>query len=110
MFVFGIIAIVFGAMKSSDVYKMAYQRAKNDRRVVEALGQPIRDGWIVAGKTEVSGSSGQSDTSFSIRGPRGGATVYAVATKSEGEWQYSKLRVRIDKTSETIDLLEEGAE
>src|SRR4051812_4624919 len=40
----GIIMLVFGAMKSSDVYKAALHRAKADPRVVEALGKPIKDG------------------------------------------------------------------
>ena len=51
-FVFFIIAIVFGAMKSSDAYKMALARAKADPRVVSALGSPIEDGFFATRENE----------------------------------------------------------
>jgi hypothetical protein len=99
-----IILVVFGAMKQSDAYKMAVARAKADSRVVTALGTPIAEGWWLSGNTNVNGSSGDADISIPISGPKGKGTIYAVATKSAGEWTYSKLQVKIDSTGETIDL------
>jgi hypothetical protein len=106
-FVAGIVLLVFGAMKSSDAYKIALSRAKADQRVAEAIGTPIEDGWFVSGSTNVSGGSGKSDLTIPIHGPKGEATIYAVATKSAGQWEYSKLVVKVEKTDETIDLAEE---
>ena len=97
-------------MKSSDVYKTALARAKHDPRVIEALGQPIHAGWIVSGNTKVTGDSGESDLTIPIHGRKGQAKIYAVATRSEGVWQYSKLVVNVKATGETIDLNEEAAE
>jgi len=97
---------VFGVIKSSDAYKNAVARAKKDPRVIEALGTPIKETWYVVGNTEVSGGSGKSDLSIPIRGPKGKAVIYAVATKFAGEWQYTKLVVKIKGTGETIDLTE----
>jgi len=97
---------VVTAVKSSDAYKMAVARAKSDPRVIEAIGTPINEAWWVAGSTEVSGGSGRSDLTIPLRGPKGNATVYAIATKFAGDWQYSKLVVKIDNTGETIDLIE----
>ena len=54
-----------------------------------------------------SGVAGLSDSGSS--GPKGKGTIYAVATKSAGEWTYSKLEVKIDSTGETIDLGPRGA-
>lgn len=96
--------VVFGAIKSSDAYKGALARAKADSRVTQAIGTPIKEGWFVAGKTEVSGGSGKSDLTIPIEGPNGKATIYAVATKFAGDWKYSKLVVKIDSTGEVIDL------
>jgi hypothetical protein len=104
LFVVCICMIVFGAMKSSDAYKTALARAKSDPRVTSALGTPITEGWFVSGNTNVSGGSGNSDLSIPIHGPKGDAKIYAVAAKSEGEWQYSKLVVKVESTGETIDL------
>jgi hypothetical protein len=106
-FVASIVLLVFGAMKSSDAYKIALSRAKADQRVAEAIGTPIENGWFVSGSTNVSGGSGKSDLTIPIHGPKGEATIYAVATKSAGQWEYSKLVVKVEKTGETIDLAEE---
>lgn len=95
----------FSILKSSDVYKTALDRAKNDPRVVAALGTPIHEGLVPSGKTNVSGPSGEADIGIPISGPKGKATIYAVATKSAGEWAFSKLAVKIDG-GETIDLNE----
>jgi Cytochrome oxidase complex assembly protein 1 len=108
-FVAMIVVVVFGAMKSSDAYKIAVTRAKNDERVVRAIGKPISEGFFTSGNTNVSGGSGQSDLAIPISGPKGKAKIYAVATKSAGEWVYSKLVVRVESTGETIDLNEESA-
>src|SRR5471032_657415 len=81
-FVAMIVVVVFGAMKSSDAYKIAVTRAKNDERVVRAIGKPISEGMFMSGNTNVSGGSGQADLAIPISGPKGKAKIYAVATKS----------------------------
>ncbi|HEX4640004.1 MAG TPA: cytochrome c oxidase assembly factor Coa1 family protein [Chthoniobacterales bacterium] len=103
-FVAFLVLVIFGALKQSDVYKMAVARAKADSRVIAALGTPIEEGWYLSGNTNVNGGSGNADLSIPISGPKGKGTIYAVATKSAGEWTYSKLVVKIDSTGETIDL------
>jgi hypothetical protein len=105
-FVFVIVSIVFGAMKSSDAYKTALAKAKADPRVVNALGSPITDGFLVWGTTNVSGSSGQADLTIPISGSHGKGTIYFVASKFAGEWTFSKLIVEVGKTRERIDLTE----
>jgi len=106
-FVFIIISIVFGAMKSSDAYKSALAKTKADPRVVAALGSPITDGFLVSGKTNVSGTSGHADMTVPISGPKGKGTIYFVATKFAGDWTFSKLVVEIGETGERIDLVED---
>jgi hypothetical protein len=105
-----IVVVVFGVIKSSDAYKIAVAHAKADPRVVEALGSPITEGWMVSGNTNVSGGSGESDLTIPIHGPQGDGKIYAVAKKSGGHWEYSKLVVEVAKTGDTIDLTEEANE
>jgi hypothetical protein len=107
-FVAMIVVVVFGAMKSSDAYRIAASRARNDERVVRAIGKPVTEGWFVSGSTKVVGGSGQADLEIPISGPKGKAKIYVVATKSAGEWVYSKLVVRVESTGETIDLNEDA--
>ena len=101
-----IITIVFGMIKSSDVYKDALATAQTHPAVVQALGSPIKAGIFVMGSMNTSGSSGQADLAIPISGPKGKGTIYAVASKSTGRWTFSKLAVEIKATKERIDLIE----
>ncbi len=99
-----ILMVVFGAIKSSDAYKTAVARASADPRVVNALGTPIKEGMLVSGSIKTSGPSGNADLSIPISGPKGKGTIYAVATKSAGQWRYSTLTVEVAGTGERIEL------
>jgi hypothetical protein len=105
LFVVGIVSIVFGAIKSSDPYQHAVQVATHDPRVLARLGTPIKEGWIPAGSINVSGGSGQADLSISVEGSRAKGTIYVVARKTEGEWVYQNLALRVEDSEERIDLL-----
>jgi Cytochrome oxidase complex assembly protein 1 len=105
LFVVCITFFVFSILKSSDVYKTAVSRAKTNQRVATALGIPIQEGMFAWGKSNVNGPSGDADLAIPISGPNGKATIYAVATKSAGEWTFSKLIVKVDG-GETFDLNE----
>lgn len=104
--VFLILSLVFGVIKSSDVYKGAFARAEKDPIVQSAVGTPLEEGFMVTGKINVSGPSGNADLAIPISGPGGEATIYAVAKKSAGQWTYSTLVVEIEETGQRIDLLE----
>ena len=102
--------IVFGVMKSSDVYEEALARAKASPAVSEALGAPIEAGWFTSGHISVNGPSGDAELSIPIAGPQGKGTTYLEARKSAGQWSFSRLEVEIAETKERIDLLHEGPE
>jgi Cytochrome oxidase complex assembly protein 1 len=105
-FVGSILVIVFSAMKSTNVYKEAFSRAKADPAVIEALGSPIKDGFLVSGNTNVNGASGESNLAIPISGPKGKGTIYVSANKSLGQWTYSGLVVEVGQTHQRIDLLQ----
>ena len=109
LFAGSIVVIVFSAMKSTDVYKEALERAKRDPAVVEALGSPIKDGFLVSGNSNVNGASGESNLAIPISGPKGKGTIYVSATKSLGRWIYSGLVVDLSGTHQRIDLLQTAA-
>ena len=104
-----VVAIVFSAMKSTDVYREALARAKADPAVIDALGSPIKDGFLVSGNTNVNGASGESNLAIPISGPKGKGTIYVSANKSLGQWNYSGLVVEVGQTQERIDLLRKSA-
>jgi hypothetical protein len=92
-------------MKSADVYKGAFSRAQAHASVIEALGSPIKEGFLVSGSTNVNGASGETNLSIPISGPNGKGTIYVAASKSLGQWNYSGLIVEIAKTHQRIDFL-----
>jgi hypothetical protein len=105
-FVVSIALIVFSAMKSTDVYKDALARAQANSSVVEALGSPIKEGFLVSGNTNVNGAAGEANLSIPISGPKGKGTIYVAANKSLGRWNYSGLIVEITETHQRINLLQ----
>jgi Cytochrome oxidase complex assembly protein 1 len=106
VFAGSIVVIVFSTLKSTNVYKEALARATADPAVVEALGSPIKDGFLVSGNSNVNGASGESNLAIPISGPKGKGTIYVSATKSLGRWNYSGLVVEVGQTHERIDLLQ----
>ena len=101
--------IVFSAVKSTDVYKDALARAKVHPGVIEALGSPITEGFLVSGNTNVNGASGEANLSIPIAGPKGKGTLYVAARKSLGQWNYSGLVIEIASTHQRIELLQRPA-
>lgn len=99
-----VIAVVFGAIKSTDVYKGARNRAERDPRVIAVLGSPVHAGFIVTGNVSVNDRSGTAHINFPISGPKGKADVHVEATLDENGWRYSLLTV-LPNEGPPIDLL-----
>jgi hypothetical protein len=100
-----LVFVVMGAMKSTDAYKLALDKAQKDARVQQRLGTPIEAGWFASGSVNVSGSSGKADLTIPISGPKGKATIYVDATKFASEWKFNKLEVGFEGDPEHLDLL-----
>ena len=105
LFIGLIFTVVMGSMKSSDAYKQAVAKARANPTVVARLGAPIAEGYWVSGNINVQNDSGNADLLIPISGPRGKAVVHAVASKSAGKWEFSRLSVVIEGDAE-LNLLE----
>lgn len=105
IFIFLIMTFVFGLMKSSEPYKDAISIARSNYAVVEALGEPIEEGFFTSGNINISGSSGVADLAIPVTGPKGSAVIYLESRKSAGKWSYSTLVIEIKATRKRIDLL-----
>ena len=97
---------VFAALKSTEPYKEALRIARDDPRVVEALGSPVEEGWLLQGNVNRSGAGGNANLHIPVSGPDGEGTVHVVAVRESGEWRLTTLTFDEDGPSETIDLLE----
>lgn len=106
LFVGAIVAAVFGGMKSSDPYRYAMQTAARDPRVAARLGSPVHAGWLISGNISLNNDSGKADLSIPVEGPFHKGAIHVVARKSEGEWIYQQLTLKVEDGSARVDLLE----
>jgi len=104
-FIFLLVLMASSLMKSSDAYRQALDHAKANPAVIEALGKPIEPGFFASGSVNVSGASGHAELSIPLSGPKGSGTVYAEATKTAGQWRYTRLEVEIVGRPSRIHLL-----
>ncbi len=102
-----IFALIFGLMKSTEVYETALYEAQTNPTVIEYLGNRIEDGLIFTGNMEVNPNSGYADIVIPISGQKGSGSLYVQAEKIAGSWQYYTLEVAVHGSDISIDLLED---
>ena len=106
--VVGCVVIAFfaveGLIKSSDAYTQSKAAVISNEKVRAALGEPIEAGMFVTGKVNVSTNGGNADIFYSLAGPKGGASVHAVAEKKAGQWVFRTNHVVINPTNEELDV------
>jgi hypothetical protein len=95
----------FTVFRHTDVFREAIARAEANPQVRAELGEPIREGWWIAGHVRTTGPSGNAAISIPLKGSRKDGTLYAVAHKSAGIWKYDTLEVAVDGRRERISLL-----
>lgn len=100
----GIFLVAMSAMKSSDVYKGALERARSNPEARAALGEPIKDGWLVQGNVNFSGGSGTANLQIPVSGPKNSGTLQARAVYEGDAWMYERLDLVVDG-GQTIQLL-----
>jgi hypothetical protein len=101
----GIVGVFLGSMKSTWACSHGVDLARHNQRVVERLGEPLESGWLITGQINVSGTSGNADFAIPLHGPRNTGTLYVVAHKTAGQWQFDRAEVEVNGQAERIDLL-----
>lgn len=104
VFVGSLAWFIFGLIKSSEPYKHSVDLVMHDPQAVSALGAPIQTGWLINGSIRLSGSSGFADLAISVHGQAHKGTVYVLARKFAGQWNYQRILLNVD-SGEQIDLL-----
>lgn len=105
--VFGIALFmsITGSFRHSDVARTAIARAQSDRFLQARLGDPIKMGFMMSGSINESGVTGNADLDIPLHGPKGGGDLYVVATKSAGQWTFSRLEFQEDGSPQRLNLL-----
>lgn len=106
-FVLAILFVVSTAMRSSDVYRIALERAQASPEVAAQLGTPVEPGFFTGGSIKIENSTGEADLNIPLSGPRGEATLNVVASKRAGVWHFERMHVQAADAA--IDLLQPDA-
>lgn len=93
----------FRMIRQSEPFTTGLEAARVNPEVQQALGEPIEAGTLITGQINFSGSSGSADLAIPLKGPKGQATLAVNATRTDGVWKYTVLRVTIPGR-EPIDL------
>ena len=110
-----------GAIKSSEPYQLALRQVQQDKKLIEHIGQPIRDPFVVdslvegLGTITTQGEEGRAELTFPVTGPKGSATIGVGAERKQGKWWLRSLTanvagghpIRLDM-GEATDLEEAG--
>lgn len=98
------VAIGEYVMRSSPAYRTALAQARASRALADAIGEPMREGWLVDGSIRTRGANGTARFEFDLVGPRGAAKVHAELREDEGAWTIAVLRARVPGHGEAIDV------
>jgi hypothetical protein len=95
---------ITAAMKSSEVYQLAFARLEHNPDVVSVLGEPLKTG-MVQGSLKATGPSGDAEISFSVEGPKSHGTAYVNATKAMGKWTIDRMEVEVENRPDRIIIV-----
>ena len=98
------IILIFGSLKNSDAYHKSLEAVRANKEVEDVLGAPIEPSFVVSGNIYVGNSGGRAQVSYDVTGPKGSATVYAVAEKKDGEWTFRSIKVYPKDSGKRIDV------
>ncbi|WMW82043.1 cytochrome c oxidase assembly factor Coa1 family protein [Undibacterium cyanobacteriorum] len=100
---------ITGIMKGSESYQMAVTVAKNNPKVIEVLGPPIREGSVVSGSINEAGPGGHAELQIPLVNTKGKGELYLVANKVMDKWAIQDLVLEVESTKERIKLVEATA-
>ncbi|MDT0556454.1 cytochrome c oxidase assembly factor Coa1 family protein [Patiriisocius hiemis] len=95
---------VTSMFSESEPYKTAFELANNNEEVTSVLGSPIENDGMIKGSINLSNDDGEAFFDVPAKGPNGNAIITVDATKTNGNWTYEVLEIKLESTQEIIDL------
>ena len=96
------------AYADTELYENALETVNSDERVIELLGEieRIDKMAILEGQVDYSNENQTVNSTVRIVGTKGKARMDILADKVNGEWNYSKITVRIKNPPEKKQTIE----
>lgn len=100
--VYLVVSMIGKGMRDNDAYRIAFEQARTDPRVIAALGEPIEHNGFLSGRMV---ANRYADLRIPISGPRGEGAIYLEALTRTGVWKFASLAATPDGSDTPIDLL-----
>ena len=97
------------AYSDTSLYKKAIEKAKNNQRVIEIIGEigPIDKLAILEGSAIYSNNNNSVEISVRVKGNKGKGKMDISAEKNGNGWNYKKINIRIKEPKEEIQILKD---
>ena len=92
------------ALKSNAPYKDSLAAVQSNAAAIEALGEPIKPGWIPTGSVSTTNGVGKVNFNIGVSGPKGKGTISVIGTKANGVWTYQTWQLKVDGQEKVIPL------
>ncbi len=100
--------VTMNGIKNSTPYRETVSKVKQNAQVIEALGEPVKEGMIINGSISLENNDGTANLTIPLSGPRAGGTLYVKATKKAGKWTYEEMDLTLKEgAGQPIDLLKQ---
>ncbi len=85
------------ALKSAEPYRDSIAAVEGNAAAAEALGTPIKPGFMPSGNFNFSNGEGKVDFSIPVSGPKGKGTLRVVGSKPAGasSWTYETWQLDV---------------
>jgi hypothetical protein len=101
--------IVVGALRTSVPARLAVKKAAANPAVVEALGRPLHERWLVTGnlhtRTPKNRNPAHARLKISVAGPRGKGKIETTAEKRSGQWVLTECTITFQDDGSAMNLL-----
>ena len=91
-------------LKSNAPYKDSIVAVQSSSAAVDALGEPIKPGFMPSGNISVTNDSGTVEFSIPVKGPKGSGTIVVKGTRSGGVWSYETWHLKVNGQEDVIPL------
>ena len=92
------------ALKSNAPYKDSIAAVQSNAAAIEALGEPIKPGFIPTGNISTTNGKGEVNFNIGVSGPKGAGTISVIGTKTDGKWTYQTWQLKVDGQEKVIPL------
>ncbi|MES2505947.1 MAG: cytochrome c oxidase assembly factor Coa1 family protein [Verrucomicrobiota bacterium] len=90
-FIVAILGLVMLFLRGSEPCVETMRRAQKSPALQQALGEPMKMGWILTGGVSTMNDSGSADVSIPISGPKGSVRIHTRALREERVWNYKEM-------------------